>query len=257
MSTLAVGGDSLGGRARGGAAIGRSLVVSTVLHVAAVLAVVLWPTAEPPARPPVYRVSLIGAPTGPKAIGVVDPTPVAEPVRRADAPSGIERKPEEIVAPTPSRTPPKPVPTATPTPSRTTQAGQADGAPRTAATSAPRAGSATGGRGADVVTVKTDGIDFPAPGYLNNIVRQVEVRFTPPSRFENRPLRALVSFLIHRDGTVSDIRVEESSGEYAFDLEGRSSIESAGTARAFGALPAEWTDDVLRVYFNFTPKGMR
>jgi protein TonB len=232
-------------------------VISAALHLLAVLAVVFWPTTEPPARPPVYRVSLIGAPTGPKAIGVVDPTPATQPVRQAEAPSGIERKPEEIVAPTPTRTPPKPVPTATPTPSRTAQAGQADGAPRTAATSAPRAGSATGGRGSDVVTVKTDGIDFPAPGYLNNIVRQVEVRFTPPSRFENRPLRALVSFLIHRDGTVSDIRVEETSGEYAFDLEGRSSIESAGTAKAFGPLPVEWTDDVLRVYFNFTPKGMR
>ncbi len=250
MSTATLGG-------RGRSPLGRSLVVSALLHGTVVAAALLWQGRPAPLRPPVYKVNLVGAPPGPKAIGVVDPRPATQPVAQAETPSGIERPPVEEVAPTPAKAPPKPAPTATPTPSRTAQAGQADGAPKSAATSAPRAGSTTGGRGSDVVTVKTDGIDFPAPGYLNNIVRQVEVRFTPPSRFENRPLRTLVSFLIHRDGTVSDIRVEETSGEYAFDLEGRSSIESAGTARAFGPLPVEWTDDVLRVYFNFTPKGMR
>lgn len=256
MSALALGGRAHGGR--GGAPIGRSLVVSTVLHVVAVLAVVFWPSAEPPARPPVYRVNLIGAPTGPKAIGVVDPTPATQPVRQAEAPSGIERKPEEIVAPTPSRTPPKPVPTATPTPSRTARAGETSAAtPSTPATAAPRAGSEAGGRGADVATIRTEGIEFPAPGYLNNIVRQVRLRFNPATRFRNRALRTEVSFLIQRDGSVSDIRVEQTSGEYAFDLEARAAIEAAGTARAFGPLPEVWTDDVLRVYFNFTPEGMR
>jgi periplasmic protein TonB len=237
--------------------LGRAIVISGVLHAAAFAAVLFWPSEPVPIRPPVYKVNLIGAPVGPKAIGVVDPSPATQPVRQAEAPSGIERPEQEIVAPTPTKAPPKPTPKATPTPTRTAQAGAADGAAKTAASTAPRAGSSTGGRGADVATVRTDGIDFPSPGYLNNIVRQVEVRFSPPSRYENRPLRAEVSFLIHRDGRVTDIRVEQTSGEYAFDLEARSAVEAAGTARAFGALPSEWNDDVLRVYFNFTPKGMR
>lgn len=237
--------------------LGRALLISSALHAVALAAVFFWPAEPVPIRPPVYKVNLLGAPVGPKAIGVVDPSPVSQPVRQAEAPSGIERPPQEVVAPTPTKAPPTPTPKATPTPTRTAQAGAADGAAKATASTAPRAGSSTGGRGADVATVRTDGIDFPSPGYLNNIVRQVEVRFSPPSRYENRPLRAEVSFLIHRDGRVTDIRVEQTSGEYAFDLEARSAVEAAGTARAFGALPSEWNDDVLRVYFNFTPKGMR
>lgn len=237
--------------------LGRALIISGALHATALATVLFWPSDPLPLRPPVYKVNLIGAPVGPKAIGVVDPSPVTEPVRQAEAPSGIERPEQELVAPTPTKAPPKPTLKATPTPTRTAQAGQADGASKTTASSAPRAGSSTGGRGADVATVRTDGIDFPSPGYLSNIVRQVDVRFSPPSRYQNRALRAEVSFLIHRDGHVTDIRVEQSAGEYAFDLEARSAVEAAGTARAFGALPNEWNDDVLRVYFNFTPKGMR
>ena len=241
--------------AGGSAPIGRSLVVSTVLHVAAVLAVLLWPTVEPPARPPVYKVTLIGAPAGPKAIGVVDPSPAPQAVRQADAPSGIERPPQETVAPNPTKAAPQP--TATPTPSRTARAGETTAEPARTATAAPRAGSTVGDRGADVATVRTEGIEFPAPGYLNNIVRQIKLRFSPASRFRARALRTEVSFLIHRDGSVSEIRVTQPSGEYAFDLEARAAIEAAGTAGAFGPLPDVWTDDVLRVYFNFTPDELR
>jgi len=237
--------------------MGRALLVSAVLHAGAFAAVLFWPSEPAPIRPPVYKVNLIGAPVGPKAIGVVDPTPVTQPVRQAEAPSGIERPERELVAPTPTKAPPKATPKATPTPSRTAQAGEASGAATAAASSAPRAGSSAGGTGSDVVTVRTDGIEFPSPGYLNNIIRQVYVRFEPASRFVNRPLRTEVSFLIHRDGHVTDIRVEQTSGEYGFDLDARAAIEAAGSARAFGALPSAWNDDVLRVYFKFTPKEIR
>ncbi len=241
----------------GGRPLSRSLVVSALLHASVIVGVVLFQGRPSPERPPVYKVNLVGAPVGPKNIGVVDPRPATTPSAAAKAPSGVERPPEEKVAPTVTKAPPKPAPKATPTPTRTTQAGADDGAAKPKTSDAPRAGSTAGGKGADVATVRTDGIDFPSPGYLNNIVRQVELRFRPDTRFENRVLRAEVSFLIHRDGSVSDIRVEQSSGEYRFDLDARSAVESAGSAKAFGPLPPEWTDDVLRVYFNFSPKGMR
>jgi protein TonB len=238
---------------RPGSPIGRSLLVSAVLHAAALLAVIAWPVAQPPARPPVYKVTLVGAPAGPKAIGVVDPAPAPQPVRQAEAPSGIERPPQETVAPVATTARARPVPTATPTPSRTARAGDTRGDPSRSATAAPRAGSTVGDRGADVATVRTDGIEFPAPGYLNNIVRQIRLRFSPASRFRARSLRTEVSFLIHRDGSVSELRVTQPSGEYAFDLEARAAVEAAGTAGSFGALPDVWPDDVLRVYFTFTP----
>ena len=65
----------------------------------------------------------------------------------------------------------------------------------------PKAGGGpTGAQGADVATVHIEGIDFPFPGYLENIVRQVALNFMPPDPLAQ--LKAEVAFLIRRDGTV-------------------------------------------------------
>jgi hypothetical protein len=47
------------------------------------------------------------------------------------------------------------------------------------------------------------------------------------------------------------------SGNYGFDLEAQGAIESAASAKAFGALPAEFRDDVLPVTFSFDPSVIR
>ncbi len=150
--------------------------------------------------------------------------------------------------------PPKAVPVtraapvaATPSPAPTKQA------PSTAP--APAGGGPEGGRGADVANVRIEGIEFPYSGYLDNIVRQIALRFQPANR--SAPLRAEVSFLIHRDGTVSAQRLVVRSGVYAFDLEAMGAIEAAGAAKAFGTLPAGYPDDVLPVVFMFDPSIIR
>jgi protein TonB len=121
-------------------------------------------------------------------------------------------------------------------------------------TTAPKAGGGpTGGRGSDVANVDLKGIDFPYPGYLNNIVRQIALNFKP--RNPNAPLRAVVSFMIKRDGSVSDIKVVTPSGVYTFDLAARGAIEKA--QQEFGPLPKGFRDDVLPVVFSFDPKIFR
>jgi protein TonB len=121
---------------------------------------------------------------------------------------------------------------------------------------APRAGGGpTGGRGTDVATVRTQGIDFPYPGYLNNIVRQIALNFAPPN--PNSPLAAEVSFLIRRDGSVTNLRFISRSGNYVFDLEAQGAVEAAGSQRAFGPLPDGFQDDVLPVVFSFDPRFLR
>jgi len=105
-----------------------------------------------------------------------------------------------------------------------------------------------------VANVSIAGLNFPYPGYLANIVRQVAIRFTPPAR---TALTADVAFLIHRDGSVSDVRVVRKSGSYGFDLEARGAVEAAGEARAFGRLPEGFKDDVLPVTFSFDPRVIR
>ena len=71
--------------------------------------------------------------------------------------------------------------------------------------------------GSDVATVHVEGIDFPFPGYLQNIQRQVILNFKPSDT--NSALRAEVLFLIYRDGSVKIVRFVTRSHSYAFDLE--------------------------------------
>jgi protein TonB len=126
--------------------------------------------------------------------------------------------------------------------------------PKEPSNQVPKAGGGpTGGRGTDVATVQTNGVDFPYPGYLNNIVRQIALNFRPDN--PNSPVRAEVAFLIHRNGSVSNFRFITRSGLYTFDLQAQGAVEKAATA--FGSLPDGFREDVLPVVFSFDPKFLR
>ncbi len=239
--------------------------VSALFH-AGLFGFLIWNRPPPPPpMPPVYRVELFAAPPGERRIGVVRPPtatpqapiPAAEP---AAPPAPVTRErdmPAPETAPLPAR---RVQEQATPNPSPTRTAGgdtKADApTPTRTPPRAPTAGGGpTGGRGTDVANVRTSGIDFPFPAYLENVVRQIAVRFTPPD--PNAPFTAQVFFLIRRDGSVDAIRVITSTGNYEFNTEAVGAVEQAGRAGAFGALPAGFTDDVLPVYFSFDPKVIR
>jgi protein TonB len=233
------------GRATGNNLTG-PLSVSALLHLSvAVLAVWTFRPSPPVALPPIYKVNIVAAPPGPRAIGEVKsgPAPVTPP--ETPAPRTREVAPAPLKAPTPKASPAPAATKATPTTST---------AKPKANTPAPKAGGGPkGGTGSDVATVKTDGIDFPYPGYLNNIVRQIALNFKP--RNPNAPLRAEIAFLIHRDGSVSNIRFITRSGVYSFDLEAQGAIEKA--KKYFGPLPEGFRDDVLPVVFSFDPKFLQ
>ncbi|MDF1506037.1 hypothetical protein PYV61_23995, partial [Roseisolibacter sp. H3M3-2] len=55
--------------------LGRGIAASAVVHAAVVAAIAFWPREAPRPLPPVYRVSLQAAPPGPRAEGIVTPTP--------------------------------------------------------------------------------------------------------------------------------------------------------------------------------------
>ena len=231
------------------------IVVSVLMHGALVALLFAMRPEAPPPMPPVYKVNLVAAPPGERAVGVVQPpreTP-PPPTPTPPPPRPVAPTPNDMPAPTPK---PKPAPPprrpaqqSTPTPAT------AEPPPRTPAQTQPVAGGGpTGGTGSDVATVRTPGIEFPYGGYLDNIVRQLVLRFRPSG---NRALVADVSFLIRRDGSVSDIRVRRSSGVYTFDVEAQGAIEAAGQARAFGPLPRGFSDDVLPVTISFTPSLFR
>lgn len=221
--------------------------VSLALHLSLAALVLLgFRKGEVEPLPPIYRVNIVAAPAGPRAIGEVQPErEVAPPVA-----------PRSVTPPAPSRAKEAAVPIAKVTPKKQARRTTPVEAPAREApkTPAPRAGGGPiGGKGTDVATVQTEGIDFPFPGYLNNIVRQIALRFNPNDA--NSGLRAEVRFVIRRDGSVIGIGFVSRSGNYAFDLEAHGAVEAA--ASQFGALPEGFRDDALPVVFSFDPRIIR
>ena len=237
-------------RVRERARLAPTLGVSLLLHLAVGVPLFLARPDAAPALPPIYRVDLIAAPAGPRQAGIVPSQPQAQPEAPAPTPPRAERQPQEMPAPPtqrpPARTRTPPAP-ATPTPAPTTK--RTETAPPQQAGGGP-----TGGRGTDVATVRTEGIEFPYPAYLQNIVRQIAQRFDPPRR---GALSAEVTFLLRRDGSVADIRMSTRSGNFEFDQEAMGAIEAAARANAFGPLPDGFPDDVLPVIFSFDPRVLR
>jgi len=220
-----------------------SLGASAMVHLT-ILGLALWALRPGPSvvLPPIYKVNIVAAPAGLRAIGEV--TAAAAPANPAPVPPKMRETPAPV-PPAPTKAPPAPVARATPI----------EGKPKAAAAAkAPKAGGGpVGGRGTDVATVQTAGIDFPFPGYLNNIVRQIALNFRVKN--PNSPLSANVSFLIHRDGSVTNVKFLTRSGVYSFDLEAQGAVERASAS--FGPLPDGFRDDVLPVVFSFDPRFLQ
>ena len=230
--------------------LGRPIAASAVLHVLAAGAFLLARSPAPVLMPPTYRVSLVAAPLGPRATGVVQPaaarapvpaTPAATPRSRTVVPPVAKPTAKAAASKHPSPAPRLATPSAAPAPASAAPAPRAGGGP-------------TGGKGADVANVQVDGIAFPYPGYLENVVRQIALRFKPG---RGGALTAVVAFLIRRDGSVTGIRLTTRSGVYSFDTEAMGAVDAAAQARAFGPLPQGFSDDVLPVIFSFDPRLIR
>jgi periplasmic protein TonB len=222
------------------------LAVSVALHAAAA-AVLLFarPSSHLPMAP-TYRVSLIAAPPGARQIGVVQPA--TPPIATPPAPTPRAREtPEASRMKTPSKVPPlRATKTATP------NVAQPQVASKTAVPAPTAGGGPIGGRGADVANVKVDGIDFPYPVYLQNVVRQIALQFKPSAR---GALQAEVAFMIRRDGSIAGLRLTRRSSVFSFDQDALAAVELA--SRAFGPLPEGFSDDVLPVIFSFDPRLIR
>jgi protein TonB len=59
----------------------------------------------------------------------------------------------------------------------------------------------------------------------------------------------VVTFTVHRDGSVSDPRIAQSSGVPSLDLSGLQAVERVNT---FGPLPAGYSGNSVSVAYTFT-----
>jgi outer membrane biosynthesis protein TonB len=220
---------------------GKVLAATGTIFIHGVAAGLLFARPSPSTRQvPVYSVQLVAAPA---------PAPNA---RRAPE---VVSRPAERPAPKITKKPPPPKRTSVSkeAPPPAPDAAKREPAPRSSPDSL--APGVTPSTGTDVATVSLPGVTFPYPGYLKNIVSEVYRRWHRPPN--NAPLEAEVMFLIHRDGSISDIQFIKRSGNFAFDLEAQGAIEGAGTAKAFGPLPEAYPADVLPVSFFFNPSSVR
>ena len=241
----------------GGSRLIAPFTLSAILHAA--VATLLFNSLKerkPVALPPMYRVNIVAAPPGERAIGEVKSAQAkaATPVTQPSAPQSTLKEMPVPKAKPAQKTPARATPSA-PKPAAKAGAADAKAVPQPK-TEAPKAGGGpVGGKGTDVATVRTDGIEFAFPGYLNNIVRQIALNFRP--RNTNAGLKAEIRFLIHRDGSVSDLTFLRRSGNFSFDLEAQGAVEAASSARRFGPLPDGFSDDVLPVVFSFDPEFLK
>jgi protein TonB len=214
-------------------------VLGTVVVHAAAAFFLFSVVKTPPASPPVYAVNLVAAPApAPKQRLAPEATP-SPPAPEPPAPAKTTPKvPVKKVPVPPKKEQIEPTPRRDPT-------------PKTSAPETPAPGE-TPSTGRDATTVKTPGLDFPYPEYLRNVENQIYRRWARPTG--NVALRAEISFLITRDGTVRAIQFVTRSGNFSYDLDAQGAIEAAANAHAFGPLPDGWQADVLPISFYFEPR---
>jgi outer membrane biosynthesis protein TonB len=213
---------------------GRGAIVGSFIVHLLLVGVIAVSAAKGTAGLPEYRVyrvdlyspppQVLGEPAAPKP----RPTIVKPPEKKEVA---LEKKPAPVKAP----------------PKKNVASGT--GTSDVAKGRNPDPKTLVGGEGIDV---HLEGDEFPYPGYLENIILQLNRYF----RWTGAPnLETKVGFEIMRDGKVRNIRVLRKSGNINFDLEAISSIEQAGQRGAFGPLPKGWVPDRLPIAFSFLPPG--
>lgn len=210
---------------------------TVAIHAITVAVLAFGFTRSAGPRPLVYSVELVAAPR-PTATSRPAATPPAPPTAPTVAPKP-KPEPKKSAPVAKPKAPPKVDPKVEPTPAKPTSGELAPGA--------------TPGAGTDVDNVKVQGAPFPFPEYLNRLTNEILRRWSRP--LGTAALQAEVSFTIHRDGSVRDIRIVQKSRSYSFDLGAQGAVEQAAEDRAFGPLPSGWQSDILQVAFLFTPRN--
>jgi periplasmic protein TonB len=249
-----------------------SIAAAVALHGIALALVLVLPRLNPPPPPPSFvPVQIIPA----QALGVRHPAPrpkVEKPAppkpEPAAKPEPAPEPPKPKPKPEPERPAPKPVREEVPTlpekpdkkkpekpkpekpkPAATTGTGHnpAGTAPQGEANGeAGRKGAPTGNPlgttafGSQIAAL--DNPDFKFGYYLDQLLTAINAKWTPPSL--GGDVKAVVSFRIQRDGSLTDLQVAHSSGYNSFDL---AALRAVQNASPFAPLPRAYRNDSLGV----------
>lgn len=119
-----------------------------------------------------------------------------------------------------------------------------------APTQAPAVPTAPAGAGTGpsdgLGSISADMPDFPYPWYLTLLRQKIWDQWS--ARMPPGTLECMVQFSILRDGSIADVRVEESSGDSAFDYAATGSVRSAVP---LPPLPPAFKERFLKVHIQF------
>lgn len=248
-------------RAREADGLTRMVVFSLVAHALLITAIVLLPDSwrQQSVRPDAIPMTItIGGAPGPDKTGMTsiagravqavappDTKPVPMPSPAALPPEMT--LPSAVAKPAP-KAPPKPIEkpaekssTSKPTMGAEIKSGSARVDTRGA--QVPFGGLATGGGGGS--GVRTDVGDFCCPAYIVTMADLIRKNWT---REQGGKGSVEVRFTILRDGTLTAIAVEKSSGTQLLDL---ASIRAVTKTRQVPPLPREFTRPTLTIYLTF------
>lgn len=229
--------------------------LSVLLHVIVLPIVLIWMVADPPeheAPKAVMTVSLGGAP-GPRSGGM---TPMsaraaeaAPPTPRPAPPAPPPAKAPEMALPKAAapKTPPPPRKAAddakgrTPAPAAESRQGSA--VAETGATAgAAFAGLTTGGGG---TSGYLDVANFCCPDYLATMIQLVQRNWNAKQQVAGD---TLVKYTIQRDGRLTNVEIEKSSGYFALDQTAQRALL---VTRQLPPLPPQFTESTLTVHLIF------
>jgi protein TonB len=216
----------------------RALIISAAAHLT--ILILLWfvsrSMSSPVARgyPRVITASLVAKPAAapaatsqPAAAETKTVVPNFKPAEKKEEPAKVSTKIE------PKKTPPAAKPAATKSNAAVSQSS-----------------SSAGGRGAAMSggnSLKLDAPDFPFPHYIALIQFRIENNWRAPFSGQGQ-LLATMYFKIRRNGEVTDVKLEQSSGSIAFDQAAQRAVYSANP---MPPLPAGSGLETLGVHFDF------
>ena len=249
-----------------------SLAAAAALHGIALALVLVLPRLHPP-PPPIAFVPVQIIPA--QALGVRHPAPRPKPKVEKPAPPKPEPAAEEPPEPEPPSPKPKPEPERPapkpvkedvpalpekpdkkkpekPKPEKPKPAATATGnnpagsAPQGEANGeAGRRGAPTGNSlGTTAFGSQIAGIDpdFKFGYYIENLLSAIDSKWVRPPL--GNEVKAVISFHIQRDGSLTDLQVAQSSGYNSFDL---AALRAVQNASPFAPLPRAYRNDSLGV----------
>ena len=191
----------------------------------------------------VYTIDFVGGPAvmqsaGPAAPAEKDPGPAepAKPAQQAEQDTYATKKHRAVALPRPSLLSGWTRSSALPKPSL----GQGTGTSASAAATAPAAGMP-----GDAAGVATDRPDFPYPWYIAQVRQMLWAAWQ--RRMPAASGEGVVVFAIMRNGAFTDLRMESSSGDQAFD---DAALESVQAASPFPALPTDFSEPFLKIHLT-------